>query len=181
MPYYISDWLKNSKHLNDYYNIRHQITTHRQKQQAKPTPLKWSQMRVMSTKILVIHREARSNQLFMFCKIFCGFKRLNVLLMVTAKSFFVLLWFKRKNTKTAVGKAAQGKSSAPGKRDAPWEIPQAKLSARVPVTQTGTKPIHHTPCEQSCAPACAKNSHGHASTLLPTWITGVPCSPTEQP
>lgn len=105
---------KISKHLNDYYNIRDQITTHRQKQQAKAT----NTIEVISNVSYVNkntgHRQARSNKLFMFCKTFCGFKRLNALLMVTAKSFFVLFSFKRKNTKTAVGIVAQGRSSVLG-------------------------------------------------------------------
>lgn len=105
--------LKISKHLNDYYNIRDQITTHRQKQQAKPT----NTIEVISNVSYVNkntgHRQARSNKLFMFCKIFCGFKRLNAPLIVKAKSFFVLN-FNRKNTKTAVGIVAQGRSSVLG-------------------------------------------------------------------
>lgn len=104
---------KISKHLNDYYNIRDQITTHRQKQQAKPT----NTIEVISNVSYVNkntgHRQARSNKLFMFCKIFCRFKRLNAPLMVTAKSLFVPFSFKRKNTKTAVGIVAQVKSCAP--------------------------------------------------------------------
>lgn len=121
---------KISKHLNDYYNIRDQITTHKQKQQTRPT----NTIEVISNVSYVNkntgHRQARSNKLFMFCKIFCGFKRLNAQLMVTAKSFFVLFSFERKNTKTAVGIVAQGKSSVPVIKKTLLGI---NLCARVPI------------------------------------------------
>lgn len=108
---------KISKHLNDYYNIRDQITTHRQKQQAKPT----NTIEVISNVSYVNkntgHGQARSNNLFMFCKIFCRFKRLNVPLMVTAKSFFVLFHFKRKKHKDSCWYSCSGKEFCTGNLD----------------------------------------------------------------